>query len=245
MGNLSVKTLSCWLALALCGSAEAASPAEQIEASLTAAGYRCEETPDHAGIFCQDKGRSNYIVVPRGVESFERTLVYAHGLIGVCKPGASGEDYLRNTAPELARLRAVAVMPYRPKANDNSFPLAAYIARMDKLLGKELPLVLAGHSAAGPFFATAMSEGRGTPMLDRVESILLLDAIYGDQTNRWKTILSKNKKLKLKIVSTTTAERSKALTRSLAPFASRISLELFNGDHCSVPKRFFHLVNAN
>lgn len=225
--------------LALLASAPAfAASGEEIRDGLKTQGYRCVPTPRKDGYFCTGGSPKNYITIPSGVGQIEKTVFYAHGLVGVCGNGASGEKYLQNESPTLARVKAVAVMPWRQSAGNTGFPLSGFIQRMDRLLGGARPLLLAGHSAAGPFFATTLNGGTGAAIAPRVEKVLLLDAIYGDQTARWRSILNRNGNMKLKIVSNTTMGRSRTLYNQLQrfKFGTRVSLDQASGGgHCGMP----------
>lgn len=202
-------------------------------------GYRCVDTPDNQGIFCQSTGR-NYVTIPRGIDKVEKLVFYAHGLVGVCGNGASGERYLKYDSATLKRLNAIGIMPWRSSAGDTSFPLANFIARMDSIVDAKLPILLAGHSAAGPFFATELN-GNGRAILGRVEKVLLLDAIYGNQAQRWNRILAANGNMKLHLLSTTTAGRANTLYANIENrFRPRVKKENFGGGHCEIPRQYFN-----
>lgn len=212
--------------------------AEQIAESFKAKGYRCTETPDRQGIFCVGGSRT-YVTIPRGITEVKKLVFYAHGLVGVCGNGASGELYLKHESPTLRKLSAVAVMPWRQSAGNTGYPLAGFINGMDKIIGTELPLLLAGHSAAGPFFATELN-GNGAGILGRVEKVYLLDAIYGDQASRWNRVLARNTKMRLHMLSTTTAGRARTLHSQLENrFKPRVKMDNLGGGHCDIPRKYF------
>jgi len=229
------------LSLLLCTPAFAGAE-QEIATKLKASGYRCTDTPDTQGIFCVGGSPANYIVLPRGVSHYTKTVFYAHGLVGVCGNGASGENYLKNQSATLRALRAVSVMPYRAAAGNAGFPLAVYIQKMDTLIGTR-HLLLAGHSAAGPFFATTLN-GTGAGILDRVEKVLILDGGYGDLKDRYSRAMERNSRLNIRIVTTTTNNKSQALYNHLSAKyrENRVKLDKFGGDHCSVPEKYFKLL---
>jgi hypothetical protein len=212
--------------------------AEQVAESFKAKGYRCTDTPDRQGIFCVGGSRT-YVTIPRGISEVKKLVFYAHGLVGVCGNGASGELYLKNESPTLRKLSAVAVMPWRQSAGNTGYPLAGFIRSMDQIIGAELPLLLAGHSAAGPFFATELN-GNGAGILGRVEKVYLLDAIYGDQASRWNRVLARNTTMRLHMLSTTTAARARSLhSRIESRFRSRVKMDNLGGGHCDIPRKYF------
>jgi hypothetical protein len=225
---------------ALSLSAHAAS-SEDVVAKLKKSGFLCKDTKDGLGYACTGESPSVYITVPKGVNKFDRSVFYAHGLVHVChNTGASGENYLRDQAGALKDMKAISVMPLRESAQNAGFPLSSFIKRMDGLFGsKDLPWDLAGHSAAGPFFANELN-GNGSGILSRVQNVLLLDAIYGDQTDRWTRILKKQPNLKLSVVSTTTAGKARTLVSNLkGRFPGNVSLKTSTERHCDVPNKFF------
>ncbi|HEY8278084.1 MAG TPA: hypothetical protein VIH99_00580 [Bdellovibrionota bacterium] len=217
---------------------------EEMADKFKDANYKCTDTPDGQGIYCSIRGTQNSVVIPKGVDQFEHALFYAHGLIGVCGNGASGENYLKNFSSTLRDAKAVGLMPWRPSASDAGYAMGSYMSRIDGIIGEKLPLLLAGHSAAGPFFATELN-GAGASLVPRVRKVLLIDAIYGDQTSRWRSVHQKNSALKLRIVSTTTAGAAKTLAGALkGSFSDKLSLDIQGGNHCSAPSRFFQQLNS-
>lgn len=220
---------------------------DSVVAKLKSNGFLCKDTADGLGYACTGESPSVYITVPKGIDKFERSVFYAHGLLHVChNPGASGENYLRGQAGTLRDMKAISVMPLRASAQDASFPMTKFIKRMDGLLGSQnLPWDMAGHSAAGPFFSRELI-GNGAGILGRVQNVLLLDAIYGDQTDRWTSAMKKNPNLKLNIVSTTTAARARSLASNLkAKFGGQVSLTTGGERHCDVPNKYFAQLAKN
>ncbi|MGZ3695659.1 MAG: hypothetical protein ACXWQO_16225, partial [Bdellovibrionota bacterium] len=206
--------------------------------------YKCKDTPLHDGTVCLSKDHLTYVVVPRGMKSHERNIFYAHGLTGVCRnPGASGENYLRNEAPTLLRLNAIAVMPYRQKANDESFPMSSFVKRVEKDMGSEkVRLSFAGHSAAGSFLGSEISSS--PELAKRADNILLIDAIYGQGRvgSLWSKALSINPEMKIQVISSTTAARSKGFVKGLnKQYPGSTTLEIKSDGHCNMPKYFQEL----
>ena len=207
--------------------------------------YRCTDTPDRLGLFCVGGSPRTYVTIPRGLGRIEKLVFYAHGLVGVCGNGASGERYLKHDSATLLRARAIAVMPWRQSAGDAGFPLARYIRSYDAILARvdgraERPLLLAGHSAAGPFFAWELI-GNGKAILPRVEKVLVLDGVYGDQAARWNQVFASHPDMILHLVSTSTASRATNLkARIRQANRSRVILENLRGGHCDVPKMYFN-----
>ncbi len=222
------------------GSLAFAGPEDDVAAKLKSNGYRCTLTPDALGYFCTGGRPTNYIVLPKGVDKYEKTVFYAHGLVGVCGNGASGEQYLKNQSKTLRTLKAVSIMPFRQSANNTGFQLASYVQKMDPLVGGARPLLLAGHSAAGPFFGTTLN-GTGAGIVSRVEKILLLDAGYGDLRQRYENVMRKNPNIKLKIVATTTKANSTSLYKHIANKfgAGRVQLITGGTGHCAMPQPYF------
>jgi|GEM_PF-5555689 len=231
------------LLFALCFSSAPAfaESSEDIANKLKASGYLCTDTPDGQGIYCKGGSPKNHIVIPKGVAQFEKTVFYAHGLTGVCGNGASGEAYLKNQSSTLRSLKAISLMPWRQSGGDTSFPLSKYIQRMDGLVGQR-PLLLAGHSAAGPFFATELN-GNGAGILSRVEKLLIIDGGYGDTRQRYTNVLNRNSRMTLRIVANTTMANSKGLFNHLKPkFGDRVKLDAPGGGHCNAPEKYFKLL---
>ena len=103
-----------------------------------------------------------------------------------------------------------------------------------------LPLLLAGHSAAGPFFASELN-GNGRAIASRVEKVFVLDGVYGDQADRWNRVFRENPNIKLHLVSTSTAGRANTLHSNIdQSFRSQVIKENLRGGHCDVPKMYFN-----
>ena len=216
-----------------------ASSSEGFADAFKAHGFRCTDTPDREGIFCTGGSPKTFVTIPKRLQRAEKLLFYAHGLVNVCGNGASGERYLKYESFTLLQANAIAIMPWRGAAGDTSFPLSQYIQKYDRILGQQLPLILAGHSAAGPFFASELN-GNGKGILSRVEKVLILDGVYGDQASRWNQIFLSNPNLRLHLVSTTTADRANRLYQNIrVENRSRVLKENLRGGHCEVPALYF------
>lgn len=227
-------------ALITSGAAQAGVEGRYVE-SLRNHGYDCTRTPKGDGTFCV-KGRT-YVTIPNGLASHTHDVFYAHGLVGVCGNGASGENYLKNESPTLQRIGAIAIMPYRPGAADTSFPIGSYLSQVESDLGGEqVPLIMAGHSAAGTFLGAELAAN--PKVAARVDQALLIDAIYGADRSAslWIRALSHNPRMKVKLVSSTTAAASRAWMSLVKPkYPADVSLELKGERHCEMPKYFREL----
>src|SRR5690606_34135557 len=93
--------------------AHAASSAEITRKVQDQYGYRCTSTPDNQGAFCVENGKKSFVLVPNGLRRVSKLVFYAHGMLNVCGPGLSGEDYLKGHMAKLASLGAVAVIPVK------------------------------------------------------------------------------------------------------------------------------------
>lgn len=236
-----MKTLLFALALMSFSPSTQAAFEEKYIAALEQGGkFKCKDTPQHDGSFCISADKSAYITIPRGMTKLDSLVIYAHGLLGVCS-AVSGEAHLRNESPTLLRLNAIGVMPFRPRANDESFPMSAFVKKIEKALGSDpgVEIIMAGHSAAGSFLGAELST---SPVLTkRVNQALLIDAIYGQDRviSLWQKVLSINPEMKIKVVSSSTAARSRVFVKAINKrYPGAATLVIKGERHCAMPKYF-------
>lgn len=232
--------LALWAAF-LSLSTQAAGVEEKYHQALLSHGYSCTNTPNNDGYFC--KSGNTYVTIPKEMSSHTHNVFYAHGLVGVCGNGASGEQYLKNESPTLRRIGAIAIMPFRQSAADTSFPIRSFLQKVESDLESEnVPLIMAGHSAAGSFLGAELTANAA--VTSRVDQVLLIDAIYGAQNSaaRWINALGHNPNMKVKLVSSTTAAASREwMSLVKARYPSSVSLEIKSEGHCDMPKYFREL----
>lgn len=225
------------LALLLPLSARAGVEGRYVE-SLRNHGYKCVPTPKKDGTFCT-KGISN-VTIPNDLETHKRTVYYAHGLVGVCGNGASGENYLKNESPTLRKIGAIAVMPYRENAHDQNFPLTTYLKQFEYDLGGEpAELVVSGHSAAGSYLGRSLNAN--PKVLKRVIYAQLLDAVYSVDVmvNLWTRALAGKRDMKVKFISSTTKANTRDVVAGIKErFPDNVSVETKTEGHCEMPKYF-------
>jgi hypothetical protein len=224
----------------LLSSSSAAGVEDRYLASLKAHGYRCADTSARDGYACTSG--ITYVTVPKNLTAHTHNVFYAHGLVGVCGNGGSGENYLRNESPTLRRIGAISIMPLRRNAADTGFPLASDLRGVETALGGEsVPLIVAGHSAAGSFLGSELAANPG--VAKRVDQALLIDAIYGQSsTSSWLRVLALNPAMRVHLVSSTTYAASKTWVRIVqSHFPAAVSLEREEDGHCQMPKYFREL----
>jgi hypothetical protein len=209
-------------------------------------GYTCKNTPKNDGTICQSG--TTYVVVPNNLTAHKHNVFYAHGLTGVCGNGASGENYLKYESPTLQRIGAIAIMPYREDAADTSFPLTSFLASTEAAMASEsVPLIMAGHSAAGSFLGAVL--GENPKVTARVDQALLLDAIYAKNGHPpgsaalWLKVLEMNPRIKVTLVSSTTYAMAQVWMEIVKQkFPANVYLESRKTEgHCDMPKYFSEL----
>lgn len=215
----------------------------QLLTALGQSGFTCRPTDAGDGSYCVDAAKV-YVLVPKGLGRHERNVFYAHGDTGVCGPGLSGENHLKDQMPALLRNGAVAVLPHRVPSRQMSYPLGALVKRIDDILkSASLPWAVSGHSWGGKLIPRALLAAPA--VLRRVDKVLLLDVGYDVDTllvPPWTEVLSANPRLRIRAISSTTFTKMESFTAKInAKFPGAATNKKVKGDHCPTTEYFREL----
>lgn len=215
----------------------------QLVDALKQGGFTCKDNEAGDGFVCKDKANV-YVLVPKNLVKHERNVFYAHGDTGVCGPGASGENFLRDQMPALLRNNAVAVLPLRDPSRDFDFPFGTLIKRIDGLLKSgSLPMVVSGHSWGGKLLPRLLLANPA--ILRRVSSSLLLDVGYDVNTlllPPWKEVLAASPKFKIRAISSTTFGKMESFKAAMnEEYPGSTTNKKVGGDHCPTAAFFREL----
>lgn len=129
------------------------------------------------------------ILVPLGVERPERLLLHLHGYKGVCEAANAGPVAMSDEFDFLGQMKDAgatnAVMIYPMSTGNDTTYINELVPRLGRLLtwaegltqaqGKRW--ILSGHSGAGFVISAALEQAPS--LVQKLDSILLLDATYG------------------------------------------------------------------
>lgn len=207
--------------------------------------YKCTGNNGKDGYVCVSTG-GTFVLLPKNLEKHTSSIFYAHGLTGICKPGASGENFLLDQMPTLLKNQAIAVLPVRKDATDVSFPLDTFVAKFEQQLGASGGTwIMAAHSWGGKFVSRELADH--PELAKRVTEIFLLDAAYDvDQlmVPFLKKVLAGNPQIKIKAVAmdekgSATISNTKSLMNSVNnQFPGVMTMQIEGGVHCGAPKYF-------
>ncbi len=178
-------------------------------------GFSCKNNGSGDGSICKE-GKL-YVLIPSGLEQPKRIVFYAHGNLGVCQGGLSGERYLADQMPALLRNGAIAILPHREVPSDSSYPLTRVAERIERIIGGPVDSwSVAGHSSAGKFLGLVLANAPS--VLKRVDQALLLDAAYDVDSvmlPAWERVLAANPSIKIRCLSSTTSAKAAGFVNKL------------------------------
>ena len=183
------------------------------------------------------------ILVPKNVRSPDKVLLHIHGFRGICESAsASAVDMATNfnflsQMKEANATNSVMVMPMSTgkETTFNASLVPQFSKFTDWVNAQVQPTsnrwVISGHSGAGSVIAAALSQN--PKFSKRVDSVLLMDATYGNHTGQWSSLVDANPSVRIDSLyrgGTPTQAGSKALKSSLGA-----RIQSTGERHCGIP----------